>query len=120
MRLSLGILSALLAGVGISASTRGPYKRQNDTVPSPYTVKESPGNLTTRWTHTVGEHPWPQYPRPLLERSDWKNLNGLWQYRNASDGKQDFPPFGQNLDQEVLVPFCLESALSGKSYNAER
>ena len=22
----------------------------------------------------------PEYPRPIMERNDWKNLNGLWKY----------------------------------------
>jgi hypothetical protein len=114
MRLSLGILTVLLAGVSISASTGGPYKRQNATSPPGYAVLEPP--LTTDWTYKVGTNPWPEYPRPLLERSDWKNLNGVWQYRNASNGDIKSPPFGTDLGKPVLVPFCLESGLSGKSY----
>ncbi|KAJ5130332.1 uncharacterized protein N7515_006371 [Penicillium bovifimosum] len=70
--------------------------------------------LTTPWTDKVGTNPWPEYPRPLLQRKQWKNLNGIWKYQSAAnlDAVQS-PPFGQELEQEVLIPSCLESALSG-------
>ncbi|KAJ5550865.1 hypothetical protein N7535_001196 [Penicillium sp. DV-2018c] len=70
--------------------------------------------LDTPWTDKVGTNPWPEYPRPLLQRSQWKNLNGIWKYQNAAslDAVQS-PPFGEELEQEVLIPSCLESALSG-------
>jgi beta-galactosidase/beta-glucuronidase len=73
------------------------------------------GNVTlsTPWTDKVGTNPWPEYPRPRLQRSLWKNLNGVWRYRNAEKNDLDSPPFGQRLEAPVLVPFCLESALSG-------
>jgi hypothetical protein len=73
------------------------------------------GNVTlsTPWTDKVGTNPWPEYPRPRLQRSLWKNLNGVWRYRNAEKNDLDSPPFGQRLKDPVLVPFCLESALSG-------
>lgn len=72
--------------------------------------------LDTDWTSKVGTNPWPEYPRPQLERSEWKNLNGIWQYQNAPglDAVQA-PPFGQALTNEVLIPSCLESALSGNA-----
>lgn len=70
--------------------------------------------MKTNWTDKVGTSPWPEYPRPRLQRSDWKNLNGVWRYRDAKNASQDVPPFGERLEQPVLVPFCLESALSGE------
>jgi hypothetical protein len=71
--------------------------------------------LTTPWTDKVGTNPWPEYPRPLLQRSQWKNLNGIWKYQDAAnlDAVQS-PPFGKELEQEVLIPSCLESGLSGR------
>ncbi|KAL6707305.1 hypothetical protein ACN47E_004293 [Coniothyrium glycines] len=78
-----------------------------------YKVGETP--LKTRWTDTVGTNPWPEYPRPLLQRPNWHNLNGVWRYQNATNGSLEAPPFGQRLENPVLVPFCLESALSGVS-----
>lgn len=77
-----------------------------------YSVQKPP--LDTPWTSQVGTSPWPQYPRPKLQRSQWQTLNGIWTYSNAS-GLVDIsePPFNQTLDREVLVPSCLESGLSG-------
>lgn len=83
-----------------------------DSSKSKYAVKTPP--LDTDWTYSVGTDPWPQYPRPKLERAEWKSLNGIWTYRNAS-GHEDLsiPPINETLPQEVLVPSCLESGLSG-------
>ena len=75
-----------------------------------YAVKTPP--LDTPWTYDLGTDPWPEYPRPLMRRSDWKSLNGIWRYQNASASDQE-PPIGAILDHEVLVPSCLESAISG-------
>ncbi len=51
----------------------------------------------------------PEYPRPLMERDEWMNLNGFWQYAILPAGKA----VPQNYDGEILVPFAVESALSG-------
>lgn len=78
-----------------------------------YTLKAGP--LDTEWTKKVGLNPWPEYPRPQLKRRLWKNLNGLWQLKHANSSLDlDSPPFGgKGFHQEILVPFCVESALSG-------
>jgi hypothetical protein len=35
----------------------------------------------TRWAKDVSpENALPEYPRPMLVRKDWMNLNGLWDY----------------------------------------
>ncbi|MCD6374370.1 MAG: T9SS type A sorting domain-containing protein [Caldisericaceae bacterium] len=52
-----------------------------------------------------------EYPRPQLVRPYWKNLNGLWQFELATS--LDTPPFNQTLEDTILVPFPIESALSG-------
>ena len=49
-----------------------------------------------------------EYPRPQMIRDNWQNLNGLWEYAvTPSDAKP------QQMDGNILVPFAIESALSG-------
>lgn len=54
---------------------------------------------------------WREYPRPQMVRSRWRNLNGLWEY--ALTPKDSPRPSG--FAGEILVPFPIESALSGVS-----
>ncbi len=76
----------------------------------PYLPKTPP--LTTPWTGQVSlTNPLPEYPRPQLTRPDWQSLNGQWQFAGASSLAS--PPFGQTLAETVLVPYPIESALSG-------
>ena len=68
--------------------------------------------LPTPWTSEVSpDNPLPEYPRPQLTRDAWQSLNGLWQFAAASPGET--PPVGTELDERILVPFPIESALSG-------
>jgi Alpha-L-arabinofuranosidase B (ABFB) domain/Glycosyl hydrolases family 2, sugar binding domain/Glycosyl hydrolases family 2 len=68
--------------------------------------------LTTPWTNQVStSNPLPEYPRPQLTRPDWQSLNGIWQFAGASNINN--PPTNTNLGEEVLVPYPIESALSG-------
>lgn len=71
---------------------------------TPWTAQVSPG-------HALPEYPRPQLARPSLEHPQWLSLNGLWQYA-PGDG-QGAPPFGQTLKDKVLVPYPVESVLSG-------
>ena len=72
-----------------------------------------PGNIMTQWAKDVSpENALPEYPRPQMAREEWQNLNGLWEFgitpRTAGAKPGDFTPQG-----EILVPFSIESALSG-------
>ncbi len=59
----------------------------------------------------------PEYPRPQMVRSNWLNLNGVWQFQSGATN--DPVPIGQTLASEILVPFPMESAISGvKQYYA--
>lgn len=51
----------------------------------------------------------PEYPRPIMERQEWKNLNGIWEYAITKKGTSA----PQTYQGEILVPFAVESALSG-------
>lgn len=65
--------------------------------------------ILTEWAFNVDPlKPWPEYPRPDLVRNKWINLNGLWQY--AITPKDARP---EKWDGEILVPYPVESALSG-------
>lgn len=65
--------------------------------------------ILTEWADKVDPlNPWPEYPRPGMVRTEWKNLNGLWEY--AITPKDTEPG---TWDGEILVPFPVESALSG-------
>ena len=72
--------------------------------------KPAGAKLMTRWGKAVSPakvHP--EYPRPQMVRPDWVNLNGLWDYviGPAAQGRL------ARTDGEILVPFPIESALSG-------
>ncbi|CAM4012608.1 AbfB domain-containing protein [Kibdelosporangium persicum] len=68
--------------------------------------------LTTPWTSQVSPtNALPDYPRPQLVRSDWLNLNGVWEFEGAPN--LNTPPIGRTLPEGVLVPYPIESALSG-------
>ncbi|MGJ3237592.1 MAG: glycoside hydrolase family 2 protein [Anaerolineae bacterium] len=69
--------------------------------------------LITRWGETVtADTVHPDYPRPQMVRADWQNLNGVWAYAITPRTQATVPT---HFDGEILVPFPLESALSGVS-----
>ena len=71
-----------------------------------------PGHITTQWADDVNPaNTLPDYPRPQLQRSDWQNLNGLWQYAILPVSGNDAIPTA--FQGNILVPFAVESALSG-------
>jgi hypothetical protein len=75
--------------------------------------------LSTPWTSQVGPaNALPEYPRPQLTRPDWQNLNGVWEWAPAAAGEQ--PPIGRALDRSILVPYPVESALSGVQEHHDR
>ncbi|WP_316765548.1 glycoside hydrolase family 2 protein [Pedobacter frigiditerrae] len=67
--------------------------------------------IYTSWANDLNPNaPLPEYPRPQLVRdNNWKNLNGLWDY--AITQKAEVNP--TQFEGKILVPFAVESALSG-------
>lgn len=66
--------------------------------------------LKTRWASKIDvNNVLPEYPRPIMERGEWQNLNGLWEYAIQPVGKSKPTTF----DGNILVPFAVESNLSG-------
>lgn len=72
--------------------------------------KPAGDRIMTKWASDVNpENVLPEYPRPIMERTVWKNLNGLWNYSIITKGKN----LPEKYDGQILVPFAVESALSG-------
>ncbi|MEW6744871.1 MAG: sugar-binding domain-containing protein [Planctomycetota bacterium] len=68
------------------------------------------GPLMTRWAKQVTpQSAHREYPRPQLVRSEWLSLNGLWDYAVTPLEA----PLPESFTGSILVPFPIESALSG-------
>ena len=89
------VLSALclLLSLGVNAQ----WKPAGDKIKTEWAEQVDPNNVL------------PEYPRPIMERGEWKNLNGLWNYAIIEKGQ----PIPTAFDGEILVPFAVESSLSG-------
>ena len=94
MKKQLFIAMLLLAAVGAQAQD---WRPAGDRLKSAWADKVNP------------VCPLPEYPRPLITRAEWQNLNGLWDY--AIVGEDDLCP--TTFDGKILVPYPLESSLSG-------
>ena len=65
--------------------------------------------IKTPWASEVNpDNVLPEYPRPQMVRQAWSNLNGLWDYAITDVNAETFTAEG-----EILVPFAVESSLSG-------
>ncbi|WP_288734495.1 sugar-binding domain-containing protein [uncultured Parabacteroides sp.] len=72
--------------------------------------KPAGDKIKTKWAEQINpQNVLPEYPRPQLERTDWVNLNGEWEY--AIKPKGEVEP--NSFDGNILVPFAVESSLSG-------
>ena len=90
------LLAAALFGC-LTSAAETPWKPAGD-------------RINTRWAAEVDPAaPLPEYPRPTLVRSRWRNLNGLWNYSLTPAGAAA-PGEAQG---RILVPFPIESSLSG-------
>ena len=93
MKKTLFVCCALALTLGAQAQ----WKPVGDKIKTPWAEQVNPANVL------------PEYPRPQLERGDWQNLNGEWEYAIKPVG--DVEP--ATFDGKILVPFAVESSLSG-------
>lgn len=97
------LVALLLTQLNLSAQTWQP--------------KQAP--LMTRFAKDVNpENVLPEYPRPQMAREKWMNLNGLWQFQPGTWENEPYP--SGKLSRTILVPFAVESALSGVMEAHER
>jgi beta-galactosidase/beta-glucuronidase len=76
--------------------------------------KPAGDKIKTKWANEINPaNVLPEYPRPAMERSQWSNLNGLWDYAILPAGAAEPGKF----DGKILVPFAVESSLSGVQKN---
>ncbi|HVI44924.1 MAG TPA: glycoside hydrolase family 2 TIM barrel-domain containing protein [Chitinophaga sp.] len=86
------------------------YAQGNTAKTGTDSYKIQPVVMQSRWAKEVSPaNALKEYPRPQLVRKNWQNLNGLWEYA-IKDSSTAFPTSYQGT---ILVPFPLESALSG-------
>ena len=98
MKTSL-IAAAALAGVAMAACAPAVAQNRPAAQQSSADGLDARRQQQTQGVERIENHP---------------NLNGIWQYQSASSlNDSQYPPFGQDLAQEVLIPSCLESGLSG-------
>jgi Glycosyl hydrolases family 2, sugar binding domain/Glycosyl hydrolases family 2/Glycosyl hydrolases family 2, TIM barrel domain len=85
---------------------------QVPTLPTPKRdTRPFESELMTQWgAEVTAGNAWTQYPRPQMQRKEWKNLNGHWDYAISPVAQREVPT---KWDGKILVPFCLESKLGG-------
>ena len=104
--LSMALAFSMAAScANVSPTDTTQWKPAGDKIMTEWAEKIDPANVL------------PEYPRPQQVRDDWQNLNGLWEY--AITAKDAARP--SDFDGQILVPFAVESALSGvgRSLTAE-
>lgn len=87
----------LIIGLFIVVNLQSQWEPAGDKIKTTWSENIDPNNILQ------------EYPRPILVRKKWKNLNGLWNY--SITGKGQSKP--KSYDGKILVPFAIESSLSG-------
>ena len=75
MKKEILLIFSLLLSINISAQ----WKPQGE-------------EMKTVWGEALNpDAVWQEYPRPIMERGDWKNLNGLWITPSSLKEKPSLP-----------------------------
>lgn len=90
-------LTSLLVFVFVAVMAHAQWQAQGEKIKTQWADKVNPANVL------------PEYPRPIMERAEWLNLNGLWDYAIRPAGQVT----AESYDGKILVPFAVESSLSG-------
>lgn len=111
----LGVLTAV-GGPGVASAAGAPSRPdaagERWPQPAEHGWKPQKPRLTTPWTDQVSpDNARFEYPRPQLRRERWLSLNGVWQFAAVEQGER--PVRGRELGERILVPYPVESALSG-------
>ena len=85
-----------IAAISIAVIASAQWSPVGKEIKTPWAAEVNPGNVL------------PEYPRPQMVRQVWSNLNGLWNYAITDTDASTFTAEG-----EILVPFAVESSLSG-------
>ena len=113
----LGLILIVAASATVFAVfLNKPNKREKVELKSLYRDGWKPAGdrIKTKWGQNLDyKKVWQEYPRPQLQREDWMNLNGLWNYAIRDQSVLNETKF----DGQILVPFPLESSLSGVMKN---
>jgi autotransporter-associated beta strand protein len=108
-------LGLLPAGMTAQLVTNAPNRSLDlviTTAPVSLPWQPKQAAMMTDWAQQVNStNVLAEYPRPQMVRTNWMNLNGVWQFQAGATN--DPVPAGQNLSGVILVPFPVESALSG-------
>ncbi len=95
--MKINLLFIVLLVVGGNLFAQSSWKLNANKIVSKWAKEVTPDNVLQ------------EYPRPQLVREQWLNLNGLWDYaivNNELESPVDY-------QGQILVPFAVESALSG-------
>lgn len=107
-----GPVAAVVLALALVAAVVAPARTAAARAPQAPRAPEAATQLTTPWTAQVSPaNALPDYPRPQLTRTRWQNLNGTWEFAEAAAGES--PPTGKDLSDRILVPYPVESMLSG-------
>lgn len=95
---------AALAILAMASQANAQWKPAGDKIKTEWGEKLDPNNV------------WNVYPRPIMERTEWQNLNGQWNYAITAEKAQN----PSSYDGKILVPFAVESSLSGVGKTLDR